>query len=296
MRKALITTEDSEDVRAIARSIRWHLFGAGVAMAVLIGGVGILAAATEFAGAVVAPGTLVVDSNVKKVQHPTGGVVGEIKVADGDRVKVGDPLVRLDETVTRANLLVITKQLDEIAVRQARLKAERDGLEQMRMPVGRSEDAEFQAIVDGEKTLFGSRKIARAGQKAQLSERVSQLRDEIAGLSGQQTANANQTALIQEELKGVEELSAKKLVPITRVTALRREATRLEGERAKLVASLAQTKGKIAETELQAIQVEDDFRTDVIKELRELQGKEAELSERKVAAQDQLRRIEIRSP
>ncbi len=101
------------------------LMAGGLAMAVLlVGGVGGWSATTELAGAVLANGTVVVDSNVKKVQHPTGGIVGEIRVRDGDRVKTGDLLIRLDETVTRANLAVITKQLDELAMRQARLKAE----------------------------------------------------------------------------------------------------------------------------------------------------------------------------
>lgn len=106
--------------------IRFYV-AAGIAVFVLlVGGLGGWAATSTLAGAVLAQGTIVVDSNVKKVQHPTGGVVGEIRVKDGDRVNVGDLVMRLDETVTRANLGVITKQLDELAIRQARLAAERD--------------------------------------------------------------------------------------------------------------------------------------------------------------------------
>jgi len=77
---------------------------------------------------------------------------------------------------------------------------------------------------------------------------------------------------------------------------MQREATRLEGERAQLIASIAQARGKIAETELQIIQVDQDLRTEVMKDLREAQGKVAELSERRVAAEDQLKRIDIRAP
>src|SRR4051794_10595990 len=108
------------------RSIRRHLT-AGVALVVLLAGVvGGWVATTEIAGAVIAPGNLVVESSVKKVQHPTGGVVGELRVRDGDPVRAGDIVVRLDDTVTRANLAIVVKSLDELAARQARLEAERD--------------------------------------------------------------------------------------------------------------------------------------------------------------------------
>ena len=111
------------------RSIRRHLLAGGAAAALLVGGVGGWAAATELAGAVIAPGQLVVDSNVKKVQHPTGGVVGELKVKEGDRVKAGNVVVRLDDTQVRSNLAIVTKALDELAARQARGEAERDSAE-----------------------------------------------------------------------------------------------------------------------------------------------------------------------
>jgi HlyD family secretion protein len=279
--------------------IRAYLRAGGVVVFLLVGGLGGWAATSSLAGAVIVSGTVVVDSNSKKVQHQSGGIIGEIKVADGDHVNAGDLLIRLDETVTHSNLLVITKQLDEIDARLARLKAERDGIDHIDIAASlqaRTNDPEIAAIIAGENTLFESRRKAHNGQKAQLQERVSQLRDEITGLTGQQSANATQLALIQQELKGVEELYAKNLVPLTRVTTLRRDASRLDGEAAQLLSSLAQAKGKIAETELQSIQVDQEFRTEVIKELRDLEGKEAELSEHRVAAEDQLKRIEIRAP
>src|SRR5262245_394520 len=273
---------------------------AGFAIAVVaLGGVGGWASTTRIAGAVVATGIVVVETSVKKVQHPTGGVVGEIRVRDGDRVTAGDLLIRLDETVTRANLQVITKQLDELAIRQARLGAERDREVSLRIPstlAGRSSEPEVAAIVAGESTLFESRKEALAGQKSQLRERIAQLKEEIAGLTRQADAKAREIALVKIELDGVEKLWAKSLVSITKLTAMRREDARLDGERGQLVASAAQAKGKIAETELQIIQLDQEMRKEVMKDLREAQAKEAELFERKVAAEDQLKRIDIRAP
>ena len=250
-------------------------------------------------GAVIANGVIVVDSNVKKVQHPAGGIVGEIRVRDGDAVNAGDLVMRLDETITRANLHLITKQLDELAGRRARLRAERDGTETIETPralFARQGEPEVEEILAGERTLLESRRMGRAGQKAQLRERIAQFNEEIAGLAAQQQAKAMELELVKTELAGQQRLWARKLIAITKYTATQREAARLEGERAQLIAAAAQAKGKIAETELQVIQLEQDLRTEVIRDMRDIQAKEAELSERRVAAEDQLKRIDIRAP
>jgi membrane fusion protein, type I secretion system len=148
----------------------------------------------------------------------------------------------------------------------------------------------------GERNLFEFRRSARAGQKAQLRERIAQLKEEIQGLTGQVAAKKRETELIGQELEGVRDLWRKNLVQIQRVTALERDAARLEGERGQLIAATAQAKGKISEIELQILQIDQDLRSEVAKDLREVQGKIAELVERKVAAEDQLKRIDIRAP
>ena len=281
------------------RSIRSHLLGGLAVVALLAGGVGGLAATTELSGAVIAPGSLVVDSNVKKVQHPTGGVVGELRARDGDKVKAGDIVVRLDETITQANLAIVVKSLNELQSRLARLEAERDNVDTIVFPaelLARAGDAELARSMTGERNLFDFRKSARAGQKAQLRERIAQLKEEIQGLTGQVAAKKRETELIGQELEGVRDLWRKNLVQIQRVTALERDAARLEGERGQLIASTAQAKGKISEIELQILQIDQDLRSEVAKDLREVQGKIAELVERKVAAEDQLKRIDIRAP
>ena len=284
---------------AAQRSIRRHLLGGLAAVALLAGGVGGLAATTELAGAVIAPGTMVVDSNVKKVQHPTGGVVGELRVRDGDRVKSGDIVVRLDETITQANLAIVVKSLNEMHARLARLEAERDDADTPAFPaelMARRDDAEVKRVIDGERNLFQLRRKARSGQKQQLGERIQQLREEIQGITGQAAAKKREIELIGQELEGVRDLWRKNLVQIQRVTALERDSARLEGERGQLIAATAQSKGKISEIELQIIQIDQDLRSEVAKELREVQAKIAELVERKVAAEDQLKRIDIRAP
>jgi len=268
------------------RSMRRHLVAAIVVVSVLVVGVGGWAATAVISGAVVASGSVVVDSNVKKVQHPTGGIVGEL-------------VVRLDETVTRANLAIVTKGLGEMMARKARLESERDGLDTITFPaqlVAEADDPDRTAAMDSERKLFNLRKAARSGQKAQLRERVAQLGEEITGLAAQQNSKAKEIALIERELAGVRELWKQNLVQLTRLTALEREAARLDGERGQLVAAAAQAKGKIAETTLQILQIDQDIASDVAKELREVDGKIGELVERKVAAEDQLKRTDIRAP
>ena len=273
---------------------------AGVAVVIfLTGGVGVWAGTMHIAGALIAPGTIVVDFNVKKVQHPTGGVVGEVRVHDGDHVKAGDLLVRLDDTVARASLAIVTKGLTEFEARRARLAAERDRADTIKFPDGllqRENDPDVAQVLAAERKLFDLRRAARAGQKAQLRERIEQLGKEINGFTSQQISKEKEVTLIQHELEGVHELFQKNLVPMTRVTALERDATRLDGERGQLVASIAQAKGKVAELNLQIIQVDEDASSEVAKEMREVEGKIGEFVERKIAAADQLKRTDIRAP
>lgn len=284
---------------ASRRSIRRHLLAGAFIVLLLAGGVGGWASTTEIAGALIAQGSIVVDSNVKKVQHPTGGVVGKLNVQDGDHVKAGDVLVRLDDTVTRANLAIVTKGLDELAARKARLEAERDGAEHINFPPDLLKRASIPSVataITNEQRLFELRRSARKGQKAQLEQRVAQLKDEIVGVKAQLQAKEREISLINQELDGVRDLWQKKLVPITRVTALERDAARLGGERGQLIAAIAQTEGKVTETGLQIIQIDENLSSEVAKDLREVDAKTGELTERKVAAEDQLKRVDIRAP
>ncbi len=300
MAAALATGAAGTLPRTERASIRAHLRIALALSAVLVLGVGGWATRTEITGAVIAPGSLVVESQVKKVQHPTGGVVGALLVREGARVKAGDVLIRLDATQTRASLDIIRKALDELVVRRARAEAERDGATALDIPADllarRDGEPEVDRLIDGETRLFLARAEGREGQRAQLRERVKQLGQEIGGLTEQVGAKAREIALIQSELRGVRELYAKNLVPLSRVTVLERDATRLEGERGQLVAATASARGRIAETELQIVQIDSTLRTEVGKDLAEIRGRWSELVEKRIAAEDQLKRIDLRSP
>ena len=260
---------------------------------------GMFAAVTPHAQAVIVPGALVVESEVKKIQHPAGGVVAQIPVRDGMNVRAGDLLLRLDETQLRANAQVLAQQLNQVRVRLARLIAERDGLDQPQMPhemASRSDDQDLGRLWASEVSLFKSRAAARRSVKQLLQSHVEQLGEQISGLDAQIKAKAAQHQLISGELEGVDSLYQKGLVPLTRKTSLQREAARLDGERGQVAAAIAEAKSKISEAELQDIRTDHDFRTEVMKDLREAQDKEAELVEKTTAAQDLLKRVDLRAP
>jgi HlyD family secretion protein len=280
-------------------SIRRHIVAGSILVVVLAVGLGGWASTAEISGALIAQGTVVVDSNIKKVQHPTGGVVGEVRVHDGDRVKAGDILVRLDETVTRANLSIVTKGLNELYARKARLAAERDSAATMVVPrelAGSLDNPDVKDAMDSERKLFELRRTARLGQKDQLQQRVSQLQEQITGLTAQREAKDKELGFIDQELSGVRDLWQRNLVQLNRLTSLERDEAKAQGERGQLISSVAEAKGRISEIQLQILEIDQQFTSDVAKELRETDSKIGEAVERKVTAEDQLRRIDIRAP
>jgi HlyD family secretion protein len=282
------------------RDLRHHNIFGYIVFILLLGGSTFWILNAELRSAIIAPGVVVVETNLKKIQHPTGGIVGRLSIKEGQEVKQGDLLVGLDETTTRANLAILTNQVNQALGRRARLVAERDSAEIISFPSKLVEfsqnDSETERLVVGESSIFLARLLQRTGQKTQLRERINQFQREIEGLSAQRIAKEREIQLIRSELVGIEDLYKKNLVPFNRVILLQREETRLEGERGALIAQSASALGKISEIELQILNLDGDFRAEVTRDLRETEAKIAELSERQVAAEDQLRRIDLRSP
>jgi HlyD family secretion protein len=189
------------DRQGAQASIRLHLIVGLAIVVVLAGGLGGWASTAEISGALIAPGSIVVESNVKKVQHPTGGVVGEVLARDGDLVKTGQVVVRLDDTVTKASLAIVVKTLDGLLARAARLQAEQQGLDKITFPkalLDRLDDSEVKNIIASETKLFEVRTNGRTGQKAQLRERITQLNEEISGLTAQEKAKDQEIALVEK--------------------------------------------------------------------------------------------------
>jgi membrane fusion protein len=283
------------------RSLGRHITAVTILGLALVVGVGGWAMTTELSSAIVASGTVVVENNVKKIQHLTGGIVEEVLVKEGDSVKAGQILIKLDGTTVRANLSIVQNTLAQLYARRARLLAEQLGSDDFTIPEDLSQlisgsSTPGEVLEQSERKLFISRKNALVGMKSQLASRKDQLVDETKGLTVQLTAIEDALKLIGEELTGLDKLYGKGLVSMQRLTELKRDRAQLEGDRGARIAARAQAAGKSSEIDLQILQLDEDRRTENAKELTDVEGKIAEYEDRRVAAMDQLKRIDIRAP
>ncbi len=254
---------------------------------------------TEIEGAVVGVGNLVVDGRSKTIQHPAGGRVAEIRVRDGDTVAEGDVLLRLDDTATRAQLGVVDARLEEFRAREARLVAELTGEATLRFPeslAARAGEAGAAAAMRAETALFEAGRAARSGSRIQLQERIAQTRRQIEGLEAQRTAKQAEIALTEQESGAVEPLFDQRLVALSRTMALRRGVVAANGDLGRIDAAIAEARSLVAETELRILQIDKDLATETARELTTVRGQIAELAERRVAAENDLRITEIRAP
>lgn len=271
-----------------------------LSLMVLVVGVGGWSVFTTIAGAVIAPGMLEVRSNRQVVQHPDGGIVGDIFVDDGDFVEAGAVLIELDDSILRSELAIIEGQYYELLARRARLEAEselnsdlefnEDLLERAMM------DPRVREMVVGQRSLFEARIETQAQQVSQLRERQIQIRELILGRDAQLIALNEQLSLIGDELADLQSLLDRGLAQASRVLALRRQEAGLRGEIGELRASIAESRGRIAEIEIEVLGLTSRLREEAITSLRDLQFRESELRERRLASLEILSRLEIRAP
>lgn len=290
-------SESPADARPASVSFFMKLgFGA---VAAIFGGVLLWSIVAPIDGAVIASGRVVVESNRKAIQHLEGGIIDEILVREGERVEADEVLVKLEDTLSAANLALIDGQLSELYARRARLEAERDGEDAPAAPRGVEAvlaDASFAEKFAGQKGLFEARRRTRVTQVNLLSERFVQQNERITGLEAQIASLREQRALIEDELAAVRDLYEKGFAPLTRLRALERESTRLAGERGALRASVAEATSIIAEANLEIERLREAVREEAITELRDLEVSVTELEERRIAAVAALDRTEIRAP
>ncbi|WP_421983162.1 HlyD family type I secretion periplasmic adaptor subunit [Roseibium sp.] len=291
MKHAAATNPADEE---LSKTVRKHLLFSLFVTIFVVVGIGGWATFTEISGAVVSSGTVVVESNIKQVQHREGGIVRDIKVRDGDLVASGDLLLSLDDTVTRANLAVITKQLQELTAQELRLEAERDELKAISWPEDRIES--LGDIERGQQLLLEARQNSKEGRKNQLEEQIRQFNKQTQGLEAQVEAKDSEIELIKEELEDLDGLLNKQLVSKSRVSALRREQARLSGEYGDLIAQIARTREAISERQIQILQIEESYRAEVLEQLQDARSRIAQLEEQKIAAEDELTRVDIVAP
>ncbi|MBY5621858.1 HlyD family type I secretion periplasmic adaptor subunit [Rhizobium leguminosarum] len=289
----------NKDISESKRSLNRHVAVVGVLSIALVCGIGGWAATTELSSAVIGEGVIVVDGDVKKVQHLTGGIVSELLVSENDHVTAGQVLIRLDGTTTRANLSIVESTLAQLYARRARLKAERIGaasfeVEENIRDLTSSTSAE--KLLDGEQKLFDSRRTALIGMKSQLASRKDQLGEQVKGLVVQINATNDALGLIEQELEGIDTLYKKGLVTLQRLNTLKRARADLQGNSGQEIAAKAEAEGKAIEIDRQSIQLDEDRRSEIAKDLTDVEAQIAEYEERRGTAVDQLHRLDITAP
>ena len=269
-----------------------------IVSAVFIGGFLLWAMLASIDSAVLASGLVKVDSSRKSIQHLEGGIVSEILVADGDRVEKGQVLVRLDQTRAGASLGVLQSGYLDAVAQQARLLAERDGLE----AIAFTEDlldgsaAKVAEITHAQTILFKARRESLIGQLSILDQQIMHLEEKIDGLLAQQKAKKDQVVSIGEELVGLNRLLDKGLIDRTRVLALQREKAGLEGEYGEFTSQIAAARTSVGEKKLEKYQIRKSFREEVVTELRSVQAEVFDYGERLLAARHVMEQTEMRAP
>ncbi|OMQ46585.1 HlyD family type I secretion periplasmic adaptor subunit [Ensifer sp. 1H6] len=263
----------------------------------LFAGAGGWAATAQLTGAIVAAGMVKVDQNLKAIQHRDGGIVSEILVKEGDAVRKGDIMLRLDDVQTRAELSIVKNQLVELAARKTRLVAERDNAAELQFGAELSEAMSVvPTVFMGEARLFYGNRQNRESQKQQLQLGISQLEEEVNGLKVQLSAKQDELALIKTEHKKIKRLTDKNLLETSRKYIIDREMAKITGEYGEIQANIARSKARTSEIELQIIAIDEAARTEAQRDLTTVEQKISELSERKVAVEDRLQRTDIRAP
>ncbi len=281
--------------RSFDRYLTYGLIG----VLALVGGGGGWALTTEIAGAVIAAGSIVVESNPKTLQHLDGGIVEEIMVQNGDLVNSNDIVLRLNPTDSKADRNVANNRLYASMAQVARLQAERDVRSTIKWPEAikaRADDPAIKSIMRGQEKLFNARRTARFGQTDQLRNRITQTEAEIRGVRDLRAQTMSELSSVEQELSNLQSLAASGYVSGSRVMAAERQQAGLRGRIATYDADIARLTSSISEIEIQISQVRRDSNAEILTELRENESTIADLQTQLTSLDDRVQRIEIKAP
>jgi HlyD family type I secretion membrane fusion protein len=260
--------------------------------ATLLFGVGGWAAHARLSGAVITQGQVAISQQVKLIQHRDGGIVSEIAVRNGDQVRKGDVLIRLDETQTRVELAIVRGQLQQFYAMRARLKAERDG--EAAVSFDGLDVSEVLKV--SELKLFEANRRMITSQEEQMRLQITQLEEQIRGLKAQTGSSDAEREIVGKEIAKLETLLKSGLVPVSEHRDLLRQMARIDGSKGELVARIAEAVGQISELRIKLLAIDQNTRKETQTQIVGIEAKIAELSEREVAARDRLSRMEVRAP
>lgn len=270
------------------------------ALVVLGVGLGVWGTQAQIAGAVISSGMIQVESNRQVVQHPNGGVVGDIRAQDGDRVSAGDVVLSLDDTLLRSELTINQSETYEVRARVARLIAERDRNDKIEFSDDLLQAArtwpDVAEVLAGQERLFEARSTALRQEEEQIHEQIDQTINQISGEQAQLDAFNEQERLVSADLARNEDLLAKNLVQQRVVSSLQQDRARLKGEIGNLKASMAQLGGQIASYKIQILRLQTARHEEAITALRDLQYRILELSEQQRSLVDTLGKMDVKAP
>lgn len=269
-----------------------------IVIGVLLFGLIVVGGLIGINGAVIGSGEVTVESRIKKIAHPTGGVIAEVYVHEGDRVKTGAPLIRLDTTVAGVSASMSGLSLQQLYAAKARLTAERDGSAAISFPpelTNSPAPAAKMAMAEANR-LFALKQQADGNEQAQIQERIRQTEREIGSLQAQAQSSRKQRTLITPELAGLRQLHEKGLVTINRLNQMERTAVELDGGIASYDSQIAQARARIAEIRQSGFQMQQDARTRAGQELGQILSMLNDQKVRSVSAQDTLDRSILRAP
>jgi HlyD family secretion protein len=287
-----------EDVELSETQLAARRRKAVIWIAVLVFGFGLAAAVIPIGGAVIGTGQLGAETRIKRVAHPTGGIVKAVLVDNGQHVRAGDVLMRLDTTVANADADLTGRTVSQLLAQRARLEAERVEAASIRWPqqlIDDRSDGARRAMAD-ESRLFALRRSEGGSLRAQIQSRIVQFNEEINGYRSQIASLRRQQELIEPERRGVRELWEKDLVTINRLNQLERTQAEMNGGIGALNASIAQAQGRIAEARQQIVQTAESRRSEAGTQLAQINAALNDQQLRNVSAVDQLSRTEIRAP
>lgn len=274
--------------------------GGYVTLAFLVLGLGGWATFSKIEGAVIAPGTVIVEGDAKTVQHLNGGVIKDIYVKDSDFVQKGDVIMSLDPTVADATTALANSGYFETLAQIARLEAERDDRPDITWPSAlrrtQSSRLDVRSAMQGQTELFRSRSLSFQGRVQQYEQKIAQSWDQIRGLQAQLNAAQSQSISISQELDSLRDLLRQNIIPKSRVVALEREKVSLEGRSADFAASMSRLNNVIAETQTAIAQSERERLEDILTDLRAAQIQLNTYAQQRASAGDISKRIEIKAP
>lgn len=294
----LINPNDTASVRV--KTSNKLVIISGLSLVVLLFAIGgSWAYFAKLSGAVIAQGQVAVIGKPKTIQHLDGGIVAKISVDNGDTVSKGDLLIRLDDTLLKANLNIYKSRLRSSVAQQARLVAERDNLYQIiwENKILEPFDMEINtAVKQSQIKLFEARKATQQGQISQLREKIKQFKNQTVGIEALKDSKTTQIGYLEEELEGTRSLNKKGLVSKSQLMALERQREEIVGQLAEQDAELARIQNSISETEIQILQIGREFRQAVLSELHQIEQEVNDMSQQLHATFEKLKRIEIKAP